>query len=137
MINRGHRSNSYMNPFIQCSSSTDTKHRTYGVFPQTNNYKTSMFACKNMYLAVFGPPLALGFLKHLHKEPDVYIYPLAMTPAKKSPLILNSFCLYSSFFVQLLVVNFSHCWAHFGPLLGAKILLILFIFFCGKVATTH
>ena len=40
MINRGHRSNSYMNPFIQCSSSIDTKHHTYGVFPQTKNYKT-------------------------------------------------------------------------------------------------
>ena len=67
-----------------------------------------------------GPPWALGFLKHLHKEPDVY--PLAMAPAKKTPLILNSFHFYSFFSVWLLVVDFSPCWAHFGPLLGAKIL---------------
>ena len=37
--------------------------------------------------------------KHLHKEPDVYIYTLAMAPAKKTPLILNSFHFYSSFFI--------------------------------------
>ena len=43
------------------------------------------------FLAVFELPCALGFLKRLHKEPDVYIYPLAMTPAKKTPLIFNSF----------------------------------------------
>ena len=73
------------------------------------------------FLAVFGPPWALGFLEHLHKEPDVYIYPLAMAPAKKTPLVLNSFHSYSFFLVGLLVVNFSPCWAHFGPLLGAKI----------------
>ena len=74
------------------------------------------------FLAAFGPPpWALGFLEHLHKEPDVYIYPLAMAPAKKTPLVLNSFHSYSFFLVGLLVVNFSPCWAHFGPLLGAKI----------------
>ena len=50
------------------------------------------------YRAVFGPPWALGILKHLHKEPDVSIYPLAMAPAKKTPLILNSFHFHSFFF---------------------------------------
>ena len=58
--------------------------------------------------------------KHLHKEPDVYIYTLAMAPAKKTPLILNSFHFYLFFWVWLLVVDFSHCCAHFGPLLGTK-----------------
>ncbi len=61
--------------------------------------------------------------KHLHKEPDVYIYTLAMAPAKKTPLILNSFHFYSFFWVWLLVVDFSHCCAHFGPLLGANFFL--------------
>ena len=75
------------------------------------------------FLAVFGLPWALGFLKHLHKKPDAYIYPLAMLPAKKTPLILNSFHFYSFFWVWLLVVDFSHCCAHFGPLLGAKFFL--------------
>ena len=52
------------------------------------------------FLAVFAPPLpsALGFLEHLHKEPDIYIYPMAMAPAKKTPLILNSFHFHSFFF---------------------------------------
>ena len=49
------------------------------------------------------------------------MYPLAMAPAKKTPLVLNLFYSYSFFLVGLLVVNFSHCWAHFGPLLGAEI----------------
>ena len=44
------------------------------------------------------PPWALEFLKRLHKEPDVSIYPLAMAPAKKTPLILNSFHFHSFFF---------------------------------------
>ena len=57
-----------------------------------------------------------------HKEPDVYIYPLVMAPAKNTPLILNSFHFDSFFLVGLLVVNFSPCSAHFGPLLGVKIL---------------
>ena len=43
------------------------------------------------------PPWALGFLEYLHKEPDVYIFPLAMAPAKKTPLILNSFHFYLFF----------------------------------------
>ena len=34
------------------------------------------------------------FLEHLHKDPDVCIYPLAMALAKKTPLILNSFHFY-------------------------------------------
>ena len=45
----------------------------------------------------FSPPWILGFLKHLCKEPDIYIYPLAMAPAKKSPLILNYFYFHSFF----------------------------------------
>ena len=49
------------------------------------------------FLAVFcpflpPPPGALGFLKHQYKEPDVYIYPLAMASssvrlAQKTELI--------------------------------------------------
>ena len=75
------------------------------------------------FLAVFGLPWALGFLKHLYKRPDAYIYPLAMAPAKKNTLnfVFFSF-LFILFVVWLLVVDFSPCWAHFGPLLGAKIL---------------
>ena len=72
------------------------------------------------FLAIFGcfwPPWAHGFLEHLNKEPDVYIYPLAIAPAIKTPLILYSIHFYFSF-----VVNFLPCWTNFGPLLEAKIL---------------
>ena len=50
------------------------------------------------FLVIFGPPSALGFLKHLHEEPGVYIYPFAMAPAKKTPIILNSFHFHLFFF---------------------------------------
>ena len=74
------------------------------------------------FLAVFGPPWALGFLEHLHKEPDVYIYPLSMAPAKKNLQFWIHFIFIYFFVKWLLVVNFSPGWAHFGSLLGAKIL---------------
>ena len=70
---------------------------------------------------IFVRPMGAGF-KVSNKEPDVYIYLLAMAPAKKTPLIVNSFHFYSFFVVWLLVVDFSLGWAHFGPLLGEKIL---------------
>ena len=66
--------------------------------------------------AVFGPPLS-------PRELDVYIYPLAIAPAKKDTLSFEFFSfVFTLFVVWLLEVDFSPGWAHFGPLLGAKIL---------------
>ena len=67
-----------------------------------------------------GPPWALGFLKHLHKEPDVYIYPLAMAPAKKPRLILNYFHFYSFFFGRIVSGRFFSLLCQFWTLIGGK-----------------
>ena len=76
----------------------------------------SSFSLFRSFLAISGhfwpPPWALGFLKHLHKEPDVYIYPLAIAPAKKTPLIFNSFHFYS-FFCDMVVSGQFFTWL--GP----------------------
>ena len=81
-------------------------------------------SCGHFWLFVaipglFGPPpWALGFLKHLHKVPDVYIHPLAMSPAKKNTLIFEFFsfsfiflwcgCLWSIF--HLVGPILDPCW---------------------------
>ena len=66
----------------------------WGVLSCKNQIK-SFFAIFCRFWASLSPAWALGFLKHLCKMPDVYIYPLAIASAKKTPLILNSFHSYS------------------------------------------
>ena len=71
-------------------------------------------------MAVFEPPWALGNLKHLCKEPDVYIYPLAMAPAQKKPLILNCFCFYLFFLYGFSMIDFHLVGPILDPCWGQK-----------------
>ena len=69
-------------------------------------------------LAIFGrfwaPP------KYLQEEPDIYIYPLAMAPTKKTPLIFNSFHFHSFLFAVVVSGGFFTLLGPFWTLAGGK-----------------